>query len=156
MIPTAEWYLSEREHILPTTFSFLSGKDETNNFKTMWITSLIHKGARSLKVDLIRLVQINKSSVVSGFPKQSESFGADGTANKPKNTAQHLGKTECFLSHIYIPNVPNIPAGQRESWLWLVPRKWERHNRYTRMHCGNKRRDLFFLIFLNSDFGKYQ
>lgn len=95
------------------------------------------------------LVQINKSSVVSGFPKQSEHFGTDSTANKPKTTEKYSTaswKDWMFLSHIYIPKGPKIPAGQRASWLWLLPRKWERHNRYTRMHCGNKRRDFLFRL----------
>lgn len=64
VIPASEWYLSEREreNILPTALSFLSGKDEkseSNIFKIMWITPLIHKGARLLKVALIR-VSANK------------------------------------------------------------------------------------------------
>lgn len=152
VIPASEWYLSEREreNILPTALSFLSGKDEkseSNIFKIMWITPLIHKGARLLKVALIRVSANKQKFSRFRFSKAIWELRCRRYCKQTENYSTASWKDWMFLSHIYIPKVPNIPAGQRESWLWLLPRKWERHNRYTRMHCGNKRRDFLFRLW---------
>ncbi len=93
------------------------------------------------------LVQINKSSVVSGFPKQSESFGTDSTAKQTHNDRkiQHniLERLNVFIPYLHSKS-PKYPCRTKRSWLWLLSRKWERHNRYTRMHCGHKRGDCFY------------
>ncbi len=141
----------QKEQILPRDLRFESGKKMRNRSQAsskqceslLWYT----RGRGYSRLPSYGSVQINKSSVVSGFPKQFESFGADSTANKHTTTEKYSTtswRDLMFLSHIYIPKVPNIPVGQRESWLWLLSRKWERHNRYTQMHCGHKRGDFFY------------
>ncbi len=139
----------KKEQILPRDLRFESGKKMRNPSQAsskqceslLWYT----RGRGYSRLPSYGSVQINKRTVVSGFPKQLESFGADSTANKHTTTYSTTSWRDLmFLSHIYIPKVPNIPVGQRESWLWLLSRKWERHNRYTQMHCGHKRGDFFY------------
>lgn len=61
-----------------------------------------------------------------GFPKQFEGFVADSIAIQ---TLQSTTKATLAVSQI---SVLNTPSGQRQSWLWLLCRKWERHKIYMR------------------------
>lgn len=118
----------------------------------MWITSLIHKGARLLKVALIRVSANKQKFSRFRFSKAIWELWFRQYCKQTHNDRKSW-KDLMFLSHIYIPKVPNIPknvpVGQRERWLWLLSRKWERYYWYTRMLCGNKRGDFFIPTLVN-------
>jgi len=82
-------------------------------------------------------VQINKSSVLSGFPKQSESIGADSTANKPTTTTEKYS-TASWKYTVIIPYLhsksPKYPHRTKRELAMITSQE---------MHCGNKRRDFF-------------
>lgn len=109
VIPASERYLSlgykKESTFCPQLLVFkvvkMRNQSQTSSKQCeslLWYT----RGRGYSRLPSYGLVQINKSSVLSGFPKQSESIGADSTANKRTTTTEKYS-TASWKDYVNIP-----------------------------------------------------